>query len=1323
MDAPAEGLPSAQANLRQSVVTSGVPPIPKLDGRTNYASWSFGMKMFLIDCGLWNCVECPEELERERSDARRLDEQARAKICLSISPRIYSTVKSTKTAKDAWNKLKSQYADKGLNRRLTLLRQLFNEKLTSHGNMDTYVNSIRDIQEKLNEIEAGLEDEFIGVIMLAGLTENFKPLIMALEHSGAKITSDSVATRLLSEDYKSTPEEPSPSTSFSASTSKLQCKFCKKFGHVISNCRKRKQNKTPPKDNKTNFITDITLSTSFNSCPSGAQLKQDWLLDSGATSHMCNDRNFLQNFTSSTSKPIYVANNDQIPSDGSGTAVLPLSNGDTCTLSNVLHVPNIASNLLSVSNLVREGHVIVFSQRGATVLRRENCKVSGQVVATASNYKNLYKLDLANIANLTNQCLPTALLWHRRLGHLNVKAVNILKNRQIGVTFSDKLAKTCVPCIQGKLTKRPFTPSKRETSCKLEVIHSDLCGPMSTHSFGGALYLLTFTDNFSRKTFGYLLKSKSEVFMKFIDFKNLVENQTGLKIKALRSDGGGEYVNQQMSNFLKVNGIIHQISIPYNPQQNGLSERVNRTVVEKARTMLQDAGMSRAYWGEAVSTAIYLKNHSPTTALNNKIPEEVWTGKKVNLAHLRVFGCRAHVLIPKEKRTKLDPKTETCVFVGYSEQHKGYRLINPRNPRRVIIARDVVFVENNPTAVTCSQPTIENLPNSPSSSTQPYVIDVSHPSTLSSSSSSPISTSLPPVTEQPDFGETVPTNELEPEPEVFTDVESEPPPDPECERRYPSRERRPPIRFPENDCSSLCMISCDSEPETYKEAIQNSNRDKWLKAMETEYNCLMKNGTWKIVDRPEDRTIVKNKWVFKVKKDTDGKVVKYKARLVAKGFTQIHGVDYGETYSPVARLSSIRLLLALAAKLNLKVDHLDVETAFLNGDLEEEIFMEQPEGYAPEGKRKVCLLQKSLYGLKQAPRQWNLKVREAMESLSMTQLETEHCIYFKRSNDNLIIVAIFVDDFFIFSNSDVIKNDFKTELKKKFIIKDLGTLKDCLGMRVSQTDGAITLDQTNYIEKLISKFGMSDAISVSTPLEPGVKLMLPNKEDERPDLPYQQLIGSLMYIAIGTRPDIAHAVSVLSQFNTHYGEVHWRAGKRVIRYLKATKLLKLKYQSDTTSKTRELCFDVSGYADADYGSCLVDRRSYTGYVFMLSGGPISWESRKQRTVALSTTEAEYMSLGEACKEAIYLRAIINKLMNTTTLLNLYCDNQSSLKLAHSNTYHSRSKHIDIRHHFIRTCLNEIHLKYMPTSKMKADVLTKCLCKLKHQQSVLYLGLT
>ncbi|XP_073962727.1 UDP-galactose 4'-epimerase isoform X2 [Choristoneura fumiferana] len=474
--------------------------------------------------------------------------------------------------------------------------------------------------------------------------------------------------------------------------------------------------------------------------------------------------------------------------------------------------------------------------------------------------------------------------------------------------------------------------------------------------------------------------------------------------------------------------------------------------------------------------------------------------------------------------------------------------------------------------------------------------------------------------------------------EEFHDASADPLPETSCppetevledcpvveDRRYPTRDRKPPDYF------SYHTLAEDREPQTYSQAMRDDDADKWKSAMQDEYDSLMKMNTWKLVDRP-DRKIIPCKWVYKLKTDTHGNITRYKARLVIKGFNQVAGVDYHETFSPVIRHSSLRTLFALAAEMDLKMHHLDVDTAFLNGDLEEEVYMDQPQGFVKKGHEdKVCLLQKSLYGLKQAPRAWNIKLNETLSKIGFNRLPTEPCVYKKLIGSEIILLAIFVDDLIIFYKNDISYVKVKSDLQKYFSLKDLGPLKYYLGINIDCNDGKVTINQKSYITSLLKKYALQNAKEFDTPL--ANSKLAADSEGKESTYDYQQIIGCLMYLAVNTRPDIAFAASYLSQFNTKCGKIHWLAAKRVLQYLKRTIDYSIIYRK--TGKP------LMGYTDADWANCTSDRRSYTGYCFKLADGPVSWASKKQPTVALSSTEAEYMALTEAAKEATYLRRFI-----------------------------------------------------------------------------------
>lgn len=405
------------------------------------------------------------------------------------------------------------------------------------------------------------------------------------------------------------------------------------------------------------------------------------------------------------------------------------------------------------------------------------------------------------------------------------------------------------------------------------------------------------------------------------------------------------------------------------------------------------------------------------------------------------------------------------------------------------------------------------------------------------------------------------------------------------------------------------------------------------------------------------------------------------------------------------------MLISIAAIKDLEMHHWDVSTAFLNGRLNEEIYMSQPEGYAEKGKEhQVCRLHKAIYGLKQASRTWNEEIDKNMKDLGFKRSKLEPCIYYKISKSSIVISALYVDDFFHFFNDAEELKKVKDALNKKYKIKDLGETKDCLGVRITRNRkiGTIGIDQEEFIEQILDKFNMSECKPVGTPLEPKKKLIKPQDGEKikSPPVPYQNLVGSLMYLATWTRPDIAHAASMLSQFNTCYTEEHWQVAKRVLRYLKGISNICLTYgQSDT----------ITGYVDADWAGDENDRRSYTGYVFMIGDAAISWESKKQPTVALSTTEAEYMALAEAAKEAVHRKNILFELFGKEVTINIKTDNQSAMKLVLNPIFQSRTKHISVRHHFVREVYDQglIDLSYVSTDHMLADILTKAVCKPKH----------
>lgn len=1259
--------------------------IEKLRGSENYHTWVFAMTSLLELNGLEKCI-----LETNgETDADKI-RKAKARITLNVDSAIYVHIQNAQTAADMWKMLQVLYEDKGLTRKIGLLRKLITTQLENCESMTDYVGEIIGTANKLNGIGFTINDEWLGCIMLAGLTSDFKPMIMGLESSGAKITADLIKTKLMDTVYK----KPSENALLGKSNQKYQegkkrnndnfkCFNCGRRGHKANMCRNKsnpstsKQNPKMHKETK-NAFTAVYLTKQQH------EDKSEWYIDSGASQHMTPFENWLDESKETSINEIITANDKRLSVSRAGKVTIALNNREV-DIKNVLCVPQLTTNLLSVSQMVKNGNRVQFDSNGCTVLDSNN-----KTIINVQPVDGVYKIHAQNVkCLLTSNTTNSAMTWHRRLGHINYNDLCKMRDGIVdGIKFTDggEEIRSCQICMEGKQTRLPFGHSENRAENVLDLIHSDLAGPMETLSIGGARYFLSFIDDHSRKMFIYFLKSKSEVLSKFREFKAYVEVQTERKIKAIRTDNGSEYCNNEFEYFLRKSGIHHQKSNTYTPQQNGIAERANRTLVERAKCMIFDAKLDKSYWAEAVNMATYVVNRSVNSMLKTQTPEEIWTGKKVDLKNLRIFGSPIMVHIPKEKRTKWDRKSQRMLFVGYSDDTKGYRCIEPIT-KKFQISRDVKFIENDNTSKVEMAENLDSVRDHANTSSE-VEIDIK-------SDQEENKENLSHMTDEEEYSDETDSDSTFDPKVPITPVEQ-----PRRTTRIPK-----PKNLSDYVTYSARTNETNDDPTTFEEAIGRNDSDRWKIAMDNEIQSLAENNTWELVDKPYNKKTIKCKWVFKTKYNTKGNIIRHKARLVAKGCSQKYGIDYKETYSPVVRYSSIRYLIALAVKLGLKIDQMDAVTAFLQGELFEEIYMEQPEGYI-ENSNKVCKLKRPIYGLKQSSREWNKKLTSKLKSFGLLKSRADPCVYFTK--DKSLIVAVYVDDLLIFWKDEELKNKLKSSLNTWFKMKDMGKATNCVGINISYTEDGISLDQTKYIEDILQKFNMAECKPVKTPSDTNQKLsvnMCPKTENEireMANVPYQEAVGSLLYLVQGTRPDLAFAVNDVSRYNNNYGKAHWKAVKRIFRYLKGTAEQKLCYSKTSENK-------LIGYCDADWASDVDKRRSCTGYMFKMCGGAISWASKRQATVAISSTEAEYMALSAGLQEILWLKTLMDDLDTEMRVpFEIRCDNQSAINLANNDCFRARSKHIDVRHHFIRDKIEEhvIRLQYVPTEEMIADNLTK-----------------
>ncbi|GJW16716.1 retrotransposon protein, putative, ty1-copia subclass [Tanacetum coccineum] len=484
------------------------------------------------------------------------------------------------------------------------------------------------------------------------------------------------------------------------------------------------------------------------------------------------------------------------------------------------------------------------------------------------------------------------------------------------------------------------------------------------------------------------------------------------------------------------------------------------------------------------------------------------------------------------------------------------------------------------------------------------------------------------------------------------------------------------------------------EPANYKAALLDPESDKWLNAMNVEMQSMKDNKVWILVELPPNGKTVGSKWLFKKKTDMDGAVHTYKARLVAKGYTQTPGIDYEETFSPVADIRAIRILIAIAAYYDYEIWQMDVKTAFLNGYLNEEVYMEQPEGFVnPKYPNRVCKLKRSIYGLKQASRQWNKRFDDEIKKFGFSQNADEPCVYLKASGSNVTFLILYVDDILIMGNSIPMLQDVKSYLGKCFAMKDLGEAAYILGIKIyrDRSRRLIGLCQSAYIDKILKRFHMENSKRGSIPMQDKLRLSksqgasTPAELKRMQNVPYASVVGSIMYVVRCTRPDVAFAQNITSRFQQNPGDLHWTTIKNILKYLRNTKDMFLVYGGDLKRELRVSCYTDAGYlTDAD------DLKSQTGYVFVLNGGAVDWKSAKQSIFATSSAEAEYIAAFDASKEAVWVRKFISGLGVVPTIekpINMYCDNTGAIAIANESGITKGARHFRAKVHYLRRCRN------------------------------------
>ena len=1326
--------------------TSGIeithPITVILDGPASYHAWSQNMTVFLKGRRLWRYVtgDLPKPLPRSDTESGSSngdsvvvqpdDFEARLEEWESIQCRILSWFINTsvpaissllprlETGQAAWSFLATRYNctyDFALEFHIEV--KLYQMRQESGQSISDYYSQTASMWEQLAaadpplryaediDLFAKYKDRRRFTQFMMGLREDFEPTRAALLSRSPLPSLDAAVKELISEENRrplhhlsssdvvlTTPRPPP-----SSDRSRRFCTYCQKPGHVITECyRKKKDDKR--KQHQSRGILPLPQAAAVSSAPVNdpvvtvSQLEsmvhrymsqpssalsvtpgnKSWLLDSACCNHMTSHASYFSQKTPLVPSPIiHTADSSHMSVSHIGTVSSP-----DLTIPDTYLIPKLSFNLLSVGQLCELGLDLHFSNRGVDV----QDPLTGKLLGTGRKTGRLFELCNLQIPShmvSSSVAATTTLspdLWHSRLGHASLSRLQLLASQShLGSVNFDKF--DCMSCQFGKQTKLPFNKSDSFSSAPFDLVHSDVWGPAPFITEGGSRYFVIFVDDYSRFTWIYLLKHRSDLVSIFQTFHKMIQTQFSRTIKVFRSDNAQEYHDKSFLSILESNGTLPHYSCPYTSQQNGRAERKLRHILDVVRTLLISASVPERFWGEAALTAVYTINRIPSPTTHKKSPFELLYDKIPDYSSLRVFGCVCFVSLPSHERNKLEPRSRLCCFLGYGISQKGFRCYDPIS-RRLRISRHVEFWEHQTFSSRQHFPFI-------SSSMTPIFTDPSidlYP--VRDSTQSPSSSDVPSLV-------------LSPAGSPDSDPASSAPPDSPTDIRRSTRVRAPPSHLSDYHC--YFALATLHEPHTYREASTNP---LWQQAMADELDALHKTHTWDMTTLPPGKSAVGCKWVYKIKTRADGSVERYKARLVARGFTQEYGIDYEETFAPVARLTSVRTLLAVAAVRHWPLFQMDVKNAFLNGDLLEEVYMQPPPGY-PDSQNQVCRLRRALYGLKQAPRAWFAKFSSVVAQQGFTPSSYDSALFIRHTSTGIILILLYVDDMIITGDDPAGICDLQKFLNQQFEMKDLGTLSYFLGLEVTSSSDGYYLSQAKYASDLLSKVGLTDSKTVSTPLELNVKLNTTDGEPLSDATLYRQLVGSLIYLTV-TRPDLAYAVHLVSQFMSAPRSTHYAAVLRILRYIKGTLFHGLHFSAQSSLELR-------AYADADWAGDPTDRRSTTGYCFLLGSSLISWRSKKQSVVARSSTEAEYRALADATSELLWLRWLLADMgAPQTTSTPIHCDNRSAIHIAHNDVFHERTKHIEIDCHLIRHHLQQsaLHLLSVSSEDQLADVFTK-----------------
>ncbi|KAJ1043891.1 hypothetical protein NDA10_005317 [Ustilago hordei] len=978
-----------------------------------------------------------------------------------------------------------------------------------------------------------------------------------------------------------------------------------------------------------------------------------WIIDSGATHHMVNDERMLLTSTNKVGQ-ISTAGDEKLQVKAIGDASLRVGEA-TIQLLDVLYVPKLNANLLSVQGLIENGARVIFDEFGTTIKqndgtqvqfkrdrRQGHFKVRGQARVleleetrdgVPEDNQNTGKLDNAPEGN-KDMKHRDSYLWHERFGHPGRDKTRQIRAHYLGTDEEmEHESKHCNACSQGKQTRARMSQSESERmEAPLELVHVDLMTDFKGHA--NYHYALVAVDDFSSLIYVEPLCTKSAALTALRRWIARMERATDRKLKTLRSDNGGEWCSIAAEDWQTQEGFKWQKSVPGISVQNGRAERAIRSVQEKMRSMLIGRACPRELWPYAITAAAHVMNLTPSAT--KTIPHEAFYGTTAHklAQQLRVFGCLAWVHVQqKDQQGKHGARAKPAIMIGYDDEHKAWKFCNPDQPASIQWSNSATFHED------------KGWSDRQQEAVRPMVtVEVEEEGVT------------PAIVEEETRSETAVEDLL---PAVDSTV----------------------------GAANTAILNLDP---TLGEAMNGEDAQLWKEAIRKELEGLEAMGTWEVVHQPPGVPL--RDWL--------------------QGLHTERGIDYQETFSPVAPLGAIRAILALAVQNNWEVHALDITMAYLNSTLKEAIYMKPPEG-SGVAPGKVYKVVKGLYGLKQSGREWNQEFDRSLRRMGFFQVECAPCIYTKGQGEDMAIVVIYVDDTLVIAPRLETVLKVKKQIGQRWKMEDSGEVSHFLGIKISRDRAmrTMTIGQSGYIDQVLAKHLDKRTKPTMVPMQSIPEGTLVASAAQQKEYPV--IVGKLLWVANSTRPDLSLTVGVLARHMREPSQEHYQAAQRVLRYLESTRQVGLVYRASESQEP------LVAHSDANWASdATIQRRSTSGSVALVYGNPVAWKSATQKCVSLSAVEAEFIAATEATREVLFLKQLLRSIGIATGTPTVYSDNTGCIQVSKDPAQHWKLKHIDTKYHFVRNNVQEgrVQIKYVDTTRNLADVLTKPIGRQAMQQA-------